>query len=79
MTEAVLGDINKNIEVGDVVEYKTCNIRTIHGGYRPGIIKRGIVIEAFSTFDNTPCYWIKDEKELILHGQIRRIICKTES
>lgn len=36
--------------------------------------KTGIIEEAFSTMDNEPCYWIENEKELILGSQIIGVI-----
>lgn len=58
------------LKVGDEVRYKTSSVRTIHQGETLGTVKEGVIEEAFSTLDNRPCYWIKGEKELILHHQI---------
>lgn len=54
----------------DTVRYKTGSIKTINRGEILGVEKTGVIIEAFSTIDKMPCYWIDGEKELILHGQI---------
>lgn len=55
---------------GDIVVYKTSKIRTIHRGEVLGQTKTGVIEEAFTTFDNRPCYWIKKENELIMQTQI---------
>ena len=61
--------------VGDIVEYKTAAFRRAWSGHVVGgDIKTGKIVEAFSTLNNHPCYWIDGEKELILHDQIRRKI-----
>ena len=63
--------------VGDTINYQTANIRRIHFGETLGIVKTGVVEEAFHTIDGRPCYWIEGEKELILQKQILNFVAVT--
>lgn len=57
-------------KVGDTVRYVKAGIRTMWGPYKKPEPKTGVIEEVFSTPDKRPCYWIKDENELIFSSQI---------
>lgn len=60
-------------KVGDKVNYQTKSIRSQNETVLSQE-KMGIIMESFSTLDNEPCYWIENEKELILGSQIIGVI-----
>lgn len=59
---------------GTRVRYCTAAARSIHHGVKPSELKTGVIEEAFHTADMRPCYWIENEKELILGSQILGVL-----
>lgn len=56
-------------QIGQKVKYTTSRIKAQSVEISPQT-KVGVIEDSFLTLDKIPCYWIKEEPELILHRQI---------
>lgn len=61
-------------KVGDKVKYQTIPVKYLGGRSEPSIEKIGIIEEIAQTINKTPCYWIENEKFLIMQSQIIEIV-----
>ncbi len=59
----------QRVKVGDIVTYKTTHYLSRDNEIFPQT-KKGKIEEVFFTLDKRLCFWIENEKELILLSQI---------